>query len=67
MYIHTYINLRVLVSEKYIHTYRGIYMIGPLDLRVLTYIHSITDNYSIITSAGQLVNQSIVQQFTRAG
>ena len=34
-YIHTYINLRVLVSEKYIHTYRGIYMIGPLDLRVL--------------------------------
>ena len=31
-----YINLRVLVSEKYIHTYRGIYMIGPLDLHTCT-------------------------------
>jgi hypothetical protein len=44
-----------LVSEKYIHTYKGIYLIGPLDLRVLknlrtssvyTYIHTYsTDTY----------------------
>ncbi len=31
---HIYINLRVLVSEKYIHTYRGIY------IYIHTYIHT---------------------------